>query len=336
MLGHSFVNRISSFAITSVEFRNSGTDRPFGARYLKRRQGVQPFSIQCTTCRRSLRVVNPEAVEQIVSCPKCGSMVMVHAPAGWDLQAATESSSSGVNWQRCHKPIRRDAIVATWSHPPTTPAKPDPANSPVNHLEASSAAALAMLAQPQPPAENRAQLKRTPIAKTAPPPEKKSPWKDPPSAAAAETAPTTKNESPKAEQADASVPAQTTDAVAAPSDVVAKSKTPPIAANDAWPKWFMPAVAATLLAGVLIFAVRAVLHWSDGKPATVIATNRIEQPDTAAIDKPTAELLPAETAAPIRRRIMRKQQVGRVNSAGAARATQSRPCRPKNCFEFLA
>ncbi len=55
---------------------------------------MQPFSIQCTTCRRSLRVVNPEAIGQIVSCPKCGSMVMVHAPAAWDPQAPSESASS--------------------------------------------------------------------------------------------------------------------------------------------------------------------------------------------------------------------------------------------------
>ena len=46
------------------------------------------FTIQCTTCRRSLRVTNPEAIGQILSCPKCGSMVLVEAPAGWTPAAA--------------------------------------------------------------------------------------------------------------------------------------------------------------------------------------------------------------------------------------------------------
>jgi hypothetical protein len=251
---------------------------------------VQPFSIQCTTCRRSLRVVNPEAVGQIVSCPKCGSMVMVHAPAGWDVQAANESLSSGSNGNVATSGSAVTPPRATWSNPPTTPAKPDPANSPVNHLEASSAAALAMLAQPRQP-ETAAPVEKTPIAKSAPTPEKKSPWKDAPGAAAAETASTSKNEALKAASADASAPAQTTAAVAAPSAPVAASSTKPIA-QDAWPKWFMPAVAGTLLASVLIFAVRAVLHWSDGKPAT----NQIEQPSAVAIDKAKAETLPAEPA----------------------------------------
>src|SRR6476661_4608767 len=49
---------------------------------------VSAFTIQCTTCRRSLRVTNPEAIGQILSCPKCGSMVLVEAPSGWTRTAA--------------------------------------------------------------------------------------------------------------------------------------------------------------------------------------------------------------------------------------------------------
>jgi hypothetical protein len=253
---------------------------------------VQPFSIQCTTCRRSLRVVNPEAVGQIVSCPKCGSMVMVHAPAGWDLQAATESSSSGSNGSVAASGSAVTPPRATWSNPPTTPAKPDPANSPVNHLEASSAAALAMLAQPRQPAKP-APVEKTPIAKAAPTPEKKSPWKDAPSAAAAETASTSKNESLKAASTNASAPAKPTAAVTAPSETVAATASPP-AAKDAWPKWFVPAVAGTLLASVMIFAVRAVLHWSNSKPTTDVATNLHEPSGALFVDKSTAETPSAE------------------------------------------
>ena len=60
---------------------------------------MTPFSIQCTTCRRSLRVVDPQAIGQILSCPKCGSMVLVEpppdaSPAGYSAAVANESTSS--------------------------------------------------------------------------------------------------------------------------------------------------------------------------------------------------------------------------------------------------
>ena len=60
---------------------------------------MTPFSIQCTTCRRSLRVVDPQAIGQILSCPKCGSMVLVEpppgaGPAGYSAAMANESTSS--------------------------------------------------------------------------------------------------------------------------------------------------------------------------------------------------------------------------------------------------
>ena len=108
---------------------------------------MQPFSIQCTTCRRSLRVVNPEAIGQILSCPKCGSMVLVHAPAGWDLHTATKSSASGSDEGVATDPSAATPSCAAWTNPPAKPSlTPDPASLPVNHLEASTAAALAMLA----------------------------------------------------------------------------------------------------------------------------------------------------------------------------------------------
>lgn len=41
---------------------------------------MEPFSIQCTTCQARLRVRDESAIGQILSCPKCGSMVLVEAP----------------------------------------------------------------------------------------------------------------------------------------------------------------------------------------------------------------------------------------------------------------
>lgn len=41
------------------------------------------FSINCTTCKARLKVRDAAAIGQILGCPKCGSMVQVLPPAGW-------------------------------------------------------------------------------------------------------------------------------------------------------------------------------------------------------------------------------------------------------------
>jgi DNA-directed RNA polymerase subunit RPC12/RpoP len=41
------------------------------------------FSVTCTTCKSRLKVREERAVGQILACPKCGGMVMVKPPAGW-------------------------------------------------------------------------------------------------------------------------------------------------------------------------------------------------------------------------------------------------------------
>jgi hypothetical protein len=263
---------------------------------------VQPFSIQCTTCRRSLRVVNPDAVGQILSCPKCGSMVMVHAPQGWDLQAAIESASTPSDGNVDTAGTSKSSSRAAWSYPPTTPpAKPDVAITPVNDLEVSSAAALAMLAQPRQPAA--AAVEKIPVVESPPVSEKKSPWKNPPSAAATNATPTNQTAAPKA--AGVASSATSTAPQIAPADVAARSTNPPLA-NDAWPKWFLPAVAGTLVASVLIFAVRVALHWGDRKPTAEVAANQtVGQPatespppgNTPAVETPAAELSNAKAPA---------------------------------------
>lgn len=42
------------------------------------------FSIICTTCRAKLAVRNRQVIGDILECPKCGSMVQVVPPEGWD------------------------------------------------------------------------------------------------------------------------------------------------------------------------------------------------------------------------------------------------------------
>jgi hypothetical protein len=44
---------------------------------------VNPFRISCTTCRARLKIVDPAAVDQILACPKCGSLVQAAPPPGW-------------------------------------------------------------------------------------------------------------------------------------------------------------------------------------------------------------------------------------------------------------
>ena len=268
---------------------------------------MQPFSIQCTTCRRSLRVMNPEAIGQIVSCPKCGSMVMVHAPAAWDPQAFSESASS----------VSKSSVVAdqsaitpsrtAWSNPPPKPSStPDPARLSVNHLEASSAAALAMLAH-TPQSAKSPPVETVPVAKTAAAPETKTPWKNPPSAASVEAVSTPKNET---------VPVETDQPAHSPTvpvgqnlaakfqSAIARIRLATSNSNASWPKWFLPAVGGTLLACVLIFAVRAVMHRNDGTPLREVAVNQPINPPNS--ESPTTSETPAAESQSI--------EAGRTNS----------------------
>ncbi|HUE72491.1 MAG TPA: hypothetical protein VMP01_16525 [Pirellulaceae bacterium] len=41
---------------------------------------MEPFSITCSTCKSRLKVRSAAAIGQVVSCPKCGGMVLVKAP----------------------------------------------------------------------------------------------------------------------------------------------------------------------------------------------------------------------------------------------------------------
>jgi hypothetical protein len=50
------------------------------------------FSILCTTCKTKLRVRDAAVIGQILACPKCSSMVLVEAPAGWAPPAPGDST----------------------------------------------------------------------------------------------------------------------------------------------------------------------------------------------------------------------------------------------------
>lgn len=51
---------------------------------------MELFSIRCETCGTSLKVRSTEAIGQILSCPKCESMVQVAPPPGWQPPAEPE------------------------------------------------------------------------------------------------------------------------------------------------------------------------------------------------------------------------------------------------------
>ena len=46
------------------------------------------FSISCETCSARLKVRSVRALGQIIACPKCGSMIQVVPPEGWEAPAA--------------------------------------------------------------------------------------------------------------------------------------------------------------------------------------------------------------------------------------------------------
>ena len=48
---------------------------------------MEPFRIICETCRSRLKIRSPDVIGEIHACPKCGSMVHIVPPAGWQADA---------------------------------------------------------------------------------------------------------------------------------------------------------------------------------------------------------------------------------------------------------
>jgi hypothetical protein len=60
------------------------------------RRAVEPFRITCETCRSRLKIRTPDVIGEIHACPKCGSMVQVIPPAGWNLGEASSAAAEPV------------------------------------------------------------------------------------------------------------------------------------------------------------------------------------------------------------------------------------------------
>lgn len=66
---------------------------------------MELFAITCTTCKSKLKVRDPAAIGQILSCPKCGGMVMVKPPPAFS--EATEQKSDLPTATEVEQPVLR-------------------------------------------------------------------------------------------------------------------------------------------------------------------------------------------------------------------------------------
>jgi hypothetical protein len=106
---------------------------------------VEPFSITCTTCQAKLKVRSAAAIGQILSCPKCESMVQVVAPPGWQPENA--ASSAAAAQVKASSPTGSSIKLPREAAPPSSgsmPASSAPAASPAaDELSAAVADAAA-------------------------------------------------------------------------------------------------------------------------------------------------------------------------------------------------
>jgi DNA-directed RNA polymerase subunit RPC12/RpoP len=70
---------------------------------------LEQFSIACTTCQAKLRVRDASAIGQIVTCPKCGSMVLIEVPS----PVAPSDSNSALTETSHPKPPPRPGATTT-------------------------------------------------------------------------------------------------------------------------------------------------------------------------------------------------------------------------------
>jgi hypothetical protein len=197
---------------------------------------VQPFTIQCTTCRRSLRVASPAAIGQILSCPKCSGFILIEAPPGWDVTPSANDptiSSMGV----AIVPASNSSVIVAPAS--ASPAKPAPSAAPKIVV----AAAAVVVAAPK-PAIIPEQIAGLPTAIVP------GEWKDPPT-----------DFLPGGD----AKPHSTVASNPIAGDAIARHEVP---VANAWPRWFLPGVGATVAVGVLAVVLRLMLH-HDSAPPTV-------------------------------------------------------------------
>src|SRR5262245_23017146 len=100
---------------------------------------MELFAITCTTCKSRLKVRDPAAIGQILSCPKCGGMVMVKPPPAFselgeqksDLPTATEVEQPALAFDRTPNNSAFDVLDELLSDaPPRVKPKPPPSVTP--------------------------------------------------------------------------------------------------------------------------------------------------------------------------------------------------------------
>lgn len=77
---------------------------------------MEPFSLECTTCQARLKVRDESAIGQILTCPKCSSMVLVERPV--DFVAGTHADPDAVE---SAGPANSEGVVAA---PPAATGNP--------------------------------------------------------------------------------------------------------------------------------------------------------------------------------------------------------------------
>jgi len=98
------------------------------------------FAIHCTTCQTRLNVRSAAAIGQILTCPKCDSMIEVAPPPGW--QAKKESAPKKVEAKTRAAAIAPGLAKSAEQRPEPRPHKtPEPADEAVEPTPAETAKA---------------------------------------------------------------------------------------------------------------------------------------------------------------------------------------------------
>ncbi len=142
---------------------------------------MEPFVIQCTTCRARLKVSDPALVGDIVGCPKCESFVQVTPPAGWQPPlpgaaaaiavtsagaAATNSASGTIPLEAAQKFGAAVAKQPAASQPTAKQSAATRSTASQETVKQPRAAAAAPLAPPPLPAGAPAATGSSALAKT--------------------------------------------------------------------------------------------------------------------------------------------------------------------------
>ncbi len=136
-----------------MAFFNSRTKRTLKPPIPPSENVVEPFAIHCTTCKARLIVKDESVIGDILSCPKCQSMVQVAPPAGDASHGAARQAAGAKVAQNVAAPN----VPASTAHTTPPPLTATPTSD-----GARAAAPPALPPRRTPP--------QTPLAIAAPPP----------------------------------------------------------------------------------------------------------------------------------------------------------------------